>query len=344
MDSVNQKIIDAVIAKAEKVCPDSLALIGIYGSVATGDAYEKSDLDLLILIENDEGWQLGTGFILDDSNIGYDIYCTNWDGLKYDAECHHAQISKLMDSKIVYVKKQEALDELHRLREQAKAFLKSEDRFERVNELIEKAKVQYANAYLHDELGQVRLDSFGVIYYLLDAMMFYHGTYFKRGVKRIFEELEKLPIEEVFSDMIKSVAGSKDVTELRELSKGVLLYVENYTRREEEKREPSQELTGTYEEMYSNWRNKVAEAAEQDNAVASFMNLCNFHYMIAEIGDEVEIGNFNIMEVYNPDCLQDNVELFDMCLQKYEDVYKSAGIEVKRFSNVDVFVADYLCE
>lgn len=150
---------------------------------------------------------------------------------------------------------------------------------------------------MHDELGQVRLDSFGVIYYLLDAMMFYHGTYFKRGVKRIFEELEKLPIEEAFSDMIKSVAGSKDVTELRELSKGVLLYVENYTRREEEKREPSQELTGTYEEMYSNWRNKVAEAAEQDNAVASFMNLCNFHYMIAEIGDEVEIDNFNIMEV-----------------------------------------------
>ena len=98
------------------------------------------------------------------------------------------------------------------------------------------------------------------------------------------------------------------------------------------------------EEMYSNWRNKVAEAAEQDNAVASFMNLCNFHYMIAEIGDEVEIGNFNIMEEYNPDCLQDNVELFDMCLQKYEDVYKSAGIEVKRFSNVDVFVANYLCE
>lgn len=57
------------MTKAKKVCPDSLALIGIYGSVATGDAYEKSDLDLLILIENNEGWQLGTGFILDDSNI-----------------------------------------------------------------------------------------------------------------------------------------------------------------------------------------------------------------------------------------------------------------------------------
>ena len=42
MNSVNQKIIDAVIEKAEKVCPNSLALIGIYGSVATGDEYKKS--------------------------------------------------------------------------------------------------------------------------------------------------------------------------------------------------------------------------------------------------------------------------------------------------------------
>lgn len=66
VDIVNQKIIQAVIDKANKVCPDSLALIGIYGSVITDDAYEKSDLDLLILIEDDAGWKLGTGFILDD--------------------------------------------------------------------------------------------------------------------------------------------------------------------------------------------------------------------------------------------------------------------------------------
>ena len=43
MDIVNQKIIDAIIAKANMVCPNSLALIGVYGSVATGDVYNKSD-------------------------------------------------------------------------------------------------------------------------------------------------------------------------------------------------------------------------------------------------------------------------------------------------------------
>ena len=52
---MNQKMIDAVIEKAEMVCPGSLALIGVYGSVATGDEYAKSDLDLLILIQDDNG-------------------------------------------------------------------------------------------------------------------------------------------------------------------------------------------------------------------------------------------------------------------------------------------------
>ena len=81
--------------------------------------YEKSDLDLLILIQNDEGWKLGTGFILDDKKVGYDIYCTNWNGLRYDAECRHAHIAKLMDSQIVYVNDQEAYRELLQLRRQA---------------------------------------------------------------------------------------------------------------------------------------------------------------------------------------------------------------------------------
>ncbi|MBQ8878763.1 MAG: nucleotidyltransferase domain-containing protein [Lachnospiraceae bacterium] len=342
MNTVNQKIIDAVIAKAEKVCPDSLALIGVYGSVATGDFYEKSDLDLLILIQDDKGWQLGTGFILDDSKIGYDIYCTNWEGLRYDAECHHAQISKLMDSKIVYVKNEEAYVELCKLREQAKQFLESEERFERVSELLDKAKISYANACLHEELGQVRLDAYGVIYYLLDALMIYHGSYFKRGVKRTFEELDKLSHGEVFANLMKKVAESKEISELRELLKGLFLCAEKHMKQEKQKEAPSEGMSGTYEEMYSNWRNKVEEAANSNNVFASYMNMCSLHYMLSDITSEVEIGIYNIMGEYNPDCLEENVRIYDKYLQKYEEVYQQAGISIKRFSDVDEFVADYL--
>lgn len=341
MNSVNQKIIDAIITKSEKVCPDSLALIGIYGSVATGDVYEKSDLDLLILIQDDEGWKLGTGFILNDSGIGYDLYCTNWGGLRFDAECHHAQISKLMDSKIVYIKSQEAYGELCKLREQTKAFLESEERFQRVNELIGKAKISYANSHLHETLGQVRLDAYEVILFLLDAIMLYHGVYLKRGVKRTFEELSKLPVEEELPKNMRKISASKDIEELRMLLKKLVLYTESHVRQEKDKAEPSECLSGTYEEMYSNWRNKVEEAAVNKDVFSSFMNMCSLNCMFSDIASEVNIGTYNIMEEYNPDCLEDNIRTYDEYLKKYEEIYKEVGITVKRFSSIDEFVADY---
>ena len=101
MLEAHQKIIDAIIRKAEKVCPDSLALIGLYGSAATGDMHEKSDLDLLILIQDDRGRQLADGFILTDTGIGYDMYCTTWEMLEADAECGHAHLAKLLDSRLL---------------------------------------------------------------------------------------------------------------------------------------------------------------------------------------------------------------------------------------------------
>ena len=342
MNITNQKIIDAVIQKAEKVCPNSLALIGVYGSVITGDEYDKSDLDLLILIEDDNGWKLGTGFILDDSQIGYDIYCTTLEGLKYDAECYHAYISKLMDSEIVYVKNQILYQEVLKLREQTKLYLVSEERYNRVNELIEKAKVSFANSYLHEDIGQVRLDGCIVVNYLLSACMIYYGTYFKRGIKKTFEELGKLPLKQEFLENIKKVSMSKDVFELRNLLRNLILYLENHTKKEAIKKEPSNCISGTYEEIFSNWKNKVDEAAVNNDAFSTFMNMCNFQYMVNEIASEYEIGTYKIMEEYNPDCLEANKVVFNKYLRKYEDIYNKAGISVKRFIDVDSFIFDYL--
>lgn len=342
MNEVNQKIIEAVIAKAEKVCPGSLELIGVYGSVATGDEYAKSDLDLLILISDDEGFKLGTGMILDDIGIGYDIYCTRMEWLQGDAECHHAQISKLMDSKIVYIKNQQAYDELLRLREQAAAFLQSDDRFERVNEQIKQAKIYFAEACLSDKLSRVRMNAAGVIVSLLSAVMLYHGCYFRRGTKRTFDELSQFPLSEQFIANLRAIPVSKDADELRGMMKTLIKYVVDYTSREKEKAQPTAEnIGGTYEEIYSNWRNKVEEAADNGDAYSSFMNMCFLQNMIDEIADGVDIGSIDLMENYDPDCLRNNVLLYDRFLAGYETVYKKAGIEVNRFANVDVFYDSY---
>ncbi|MBR5512524.1 MAG: nucleotidyltransferase domain-containing protein [Ruminococcus sp.] len=342
MKNINNKIINSIISRAEMICPDSLALIGVYGSVATGDIYKKSDLDLLILINDDVGYRLATGFILDDSKIGYDLYCTTLDNLKYDSECHNAHLSKLMESEIVYVKNQQAYDELYCLREKTKSFLSSDERFARVRELIEKAMLSFADACLYDNIGKVRINVCDIILSLANAIMIYHGTYFKRGIKRIFDELSQFPLDSIFLDNMRKISQSKDVNEMRLLAKENILYVKNYTSSIIEKAPPSKEnITGTYEEMYSNWRNKVGEAAERNDVFSSFLNMCLLQHMIADISSEIEIGNYDLMENFEADYISDNTKAFDYFLAEYEKMYQSCGLYVKHYSNIDEFVKDY---
>jgi len=342
MHPTHQRIIDAVIAKADRVCSDSLALIGVYGSAATGDVHAKSDLDLLILIKDDAGWQLGSGFILGDAAIGYDIYCTNWEGLENEAACSHAHLTKLMDAQIVCVRDEEALTRLEALRAQAAETLASDARFEKAQTLMDNAKKAYADCFLAETLSQVRFCAGGVLYDLLDAVMLFHGTYFRKGVKRTFEELNALNLPFDLPAMVLEVVRGDSVEAIRAALTVLVRTVQTYMTRPAQKQAPDAGLAGTYEEMFSNWRNKMGEAAERNDVYASFMNLLSFDFMYGDIASEVELHKPDLMGRFDPHDLRANEALFDEALQTYLEVYHAAGIEPKHYENVEAFAADYL--
>ncbi len=343
MNHIHQTIINSIVKKADKVCPDSLALIGTYGSVATGDDYHKSDLDLMILINDDNGWKLGCGFILDDTNIGYDIYCTNWEGLEWESECHHAHLSKLLDSQIVYVKQQVFLERYEKIRDKAKAFFASEQRNEKATESLKNAKLSYAEVCLTDSISKVRTEASNVIGCLLDTIMLFNGRYFKLGIKRTFQELEKMKLSPCFKEGIYSIVNSEDAATIKLSLASLINYVADYIKTQKEKEQPCAEnITGSYEEMFSNWRNKVEEAANNGDPFASFMNLCSLQKMIHEMAEDVDTEDFEIMDQYNPNNLMQNIHVYDIALEKYKKTYDRAGISPKHFANVDEFTKYYL--
>lgn len=343
MKEVNQKIINAVIEKAKSKCPKSLALIGIYGSVQTKDTHEKSDLDLLILINDDEGWQLSDCFILEDEKIGYDIYCTSWQMLEEEAECHHAHISKLMDSEIVYTENKEVTERLNLLKEKAYDILKTEKRFQRVNEIQNQIYKQYAHAMITDNIGKLREYSAYIISLSLDAVMIWNSEYFKRGIKRTFEELEGKLLPHDFKENILKIIYSQETGEIKQILTSLLQSVVSFTKRNENKIQPSKEaLSGTYEEMYSNWKNKMSEAAERGDVFSSFMNMASLQVMFTEISDKTTIPEFNIMDKFDPDKLADNSRAFDNALEKYGCLYEKLGTEPRCLKNIDEFIEDYL--
>ncbi len=341
MNEMNRTMIDAIIKKADALCPDSLAMIGVYGSVITGDEYEKSDLDLLILINDEKGQVLADGFILDDIDIGYDIYCTSWDMLENDAQCDHAHLSKLIDSKIVYCKDKSALKRLDEIRRKAAELLASDRRFEKADKAYSDAKKLLAEVYLTQSVSKARSCAGAAITFIENAVMLYNGQYFRKGTKRTLDELKQLGLPFDMEARILAVIQAETVEKIRAELTEVFVLTNGYLQVPKKKERPSaQNLRGTYEEMYSNWKNKMAEAADRDDVYSSFMNLLSLQYMFHEITECIAVDGFEIMDKFNPKNLEENVEVFNQALNKYLAEYEKAGICPRHFESMTEFAED----
>ena len=105
---------------------------------------------------------------------------------------------------------------------------------------------------------------------------------------------------------------------------------------------PSAEnLRGTYEEMYSNWKNKMTEAAGGDDVYSSFMNLLSLQWMFYEIAECIAVDGFEIMDKFNAKNLEENVDVFNQALNKYLAEYEKAGIRPRHFESMTDFAGDY---
>lgn len=351
LEERNRKIIDAVIKKANTVCPGALALIGINGSFMTGDYYEKSDLDLLILINDDRGWQLDCTFVQDDLQVGHDIYCTTWERLQKDAGYEHPNISKLMDARIVYCADEKYRERLETLRKAAREILEapfSEEDYARAEKQLKQAEHCYVQAMISAHKSEVLNGAGGAVYYIENAIAMLNKQYFHYGVKRAYEELsamrhrpEKLceRIENVIS--ADSAASAKEhLTVLMEETAAVFRQVREAIA---PPKDPvtADNLTGTWEEMYSNWRNKMHAAAETGNRHLAFMSLVSANAMFSEVAEEADIDRYDTLKAYDPQDLRRTAQSYDAILNAYREEYAKAGIQVKHYSDIDAFVRDY---
>ena len=347
----NQKIIEAIKERAARVCPESLALIGIYGSFATGDFHEQSDLDLLVLINDDRGWQLGCTFIQEDWDIGHDIYCTTWDNLQEDALYNSPHISKLMDSRIVYCADSKYSDRLTKLRNGVKERLRlplTREDYAKAENMMKEAEHFWLLTTLAGNLAEIRAQAGNVVYYVENAIAMLNKKYFHYGTRRACEELEQMERKpEGLKEMMENIMGADCAEKLihslavliRETTR-VFLKAEAETRRS---RIPAtaDALRGTYEEMFSNWRNKMYAACDGSDRDLAFMSMGSLQAMFSEVGEETEIADYNVFEVYNPHDLAETARAFDGILDRYLLEYRKVGLPVRRYPDIDAFAADY---
>jgi predicted nucleotidyltransferase len=344
----NKKIIEMVIERARRDFPDEIALVGLTGSFATGDFHRKSDLDLIIVNNTDAGWGIAECFVFDD--VGYDIYCTPWERLERKAELDDAGVSSLTDLQILYSQSPEALERFNRLKERALHLLASPIGLESVNRAkkhMDLAKQEYADVMMSNEIGAARYASCGVLYHLVNALVSLNNTCIKRGIKRYLEELLSYTcLPDDFKKRYMDVIEAKTIGEIKEttlsLLQGVAGLYETNRRDFTTPPVPSYDnLKGTYEELWSNCRNKVlASAAAKDKSYAYFAAMGAQNYL-----DEMTVDRgtrkFDLMRHFDADDLDSFKDAFMEAMEEYRDEYSKVGREVLMFDSFEALYEYY---
>ncbi len=344
----NGRITRAVIAKAERLCPGSVALIGIGGSFQSGDYHEKSDLDLFIVAEEERANVLSSCFILD--GIGFDIYLSSWETLENMAAYENPYCGKLFHLDLVYVKdgacEARYLALRRQLAEKLNAPLSPED-VEKSRGWLKQAETAYVDVMLADEIGPCRYASAEVQYYIEFAVYMLNKRYVKRGIQRIPEELRQMPIlPEGFMRWHEGIVLAEDIAQIRlactRLLKATRECFARYAPEAEKQPLTAQALAGTYEEIQSNWREKMQRAADIASPYLAFSTISSCQNFFNKMAQKYDIIPIDLIGHYTSYDLQAAAKAFDRAMEQYLRLYRLIGVDVRRYATIDEFERNYL--
>lgn len=346
----NKKIIEIIMEQINEKCPDSIDMIAIGGSFCNGDIYEKSDLDLVIISRDDKAKCLDKCFIVDD--VAFDVYTHDWTSFEKMSEYPHPYVTKLIDLDIIYVHDEDSLKHYQELQAKLKESMNDEnlvlkniaDHFNKANsELDELNKNENDLGFAYRSLAHIIRETEFIIYMA-------NKLYVKRGTKRVPEEVCNMKdLPEGFVEIYSDVTNCKSVDEIKEKANKLVDCITTFvepkgikcTKTTEEKEKSNRQelmpnnLFGTYEEVYSNWKNKMIHAANINSRYLSFVTMNSCQEFYDEMADMFNIPKIELMANYNPDDLSSNINTFNNGMHEWLNLYKVHGVEVNYFANLN---------
>lgn len=349
LNSRNDRILKAVLIKAKKICPNSIAFIGITGSFLEGVMHEKSDLDLFIVTNDDDGYKIASCFIIDD--VAFDVYCYTWDKIEEMAKYTDPFVSKLLDMKFVYCSDDRYMERYMNLRIKLLETMDSPfdlNDFNKVKKHWEMGMQSYAKVMMDDDYHTCKSASYFVMYYIQFVIYMLNKSYVKKGVRFIPEEIcgmEKLPFQfnQYYFDLLKADTLDDVKSSATSLMNNVKKFLEEVEHTLIQKEcLNSNVLIGTYEEIISNYKNKMRLATQKNDVYQAFTTACSCQDFYDDMYRRYDMKKINLMAHFDINNLSLSEKAFDDALQEYESLYLETNTKIVQYDNVDDFEKNYL--
>ena len=345
----NRAIIDAVLAKAARCCPDALDLVAVTGSFSRDEYYERSDLDLLIVINDPAGYRLAKCFALGD--VAHDIYCQTWERLEHAASYPDPHVDKMLHAKIVYCREESVRERYLQLGDALRtrmASAPSAETLEAIDGHMAGAWQDFGRLSLEEGLGRCRYYAAGVLYRIEYAVYMLNGAYIRHGIRGIPAEICALPrLPEGFAAHYHALIEAETVEDTKQELSALMRATDTLIGEVRAKISPRKPLTadalrGTHEEIHSNWRSKMYRAAEEGDRYLSWMTEAAAQDFYYDMAAEYEMSPVVLMDDEPCPDLLSRAHRFDDAMRRYGENYVRTGTRFCRYDTVDEFVSDYL--
>lgn len=350
--SDKKKVIEYVMNEVENKCKDSVDLIGICENAEA----ESSDLELVIVVNSEDTARMNKSFIIGDA--GFDIYTQSWADFEEMARYNNPNVANLINLKILYknddsvVERYMALQQkLHKnMNDNAHVMFGIREQFKKVLKVYKEISVTKNISIAYRQVADMIR---GVEYILYMA----NKSYIKKGIKCIPEEIAQMEIlPDGFMNKYLEIVKCTTLEEIRAKADEFINCVEKFldekrenctekkseaedSKTEEDKKKITvDDLTGTYEEIYSNWRNKIHYAAKIKNVYLSFMVMAYCQKFYDKMFDRYDIPKIDLIGKYNPNDLQTNAYQFDKALNEWGNLYNKFNKKIEKLSSIEELI------
>ncbi len=344
----NNKIINEVLTKIKRTCPNSVDMVAIGGSFAAGDYYEKSDLDIVIIRNRDDAVSISKCFIMDD--IGYDIYTQSWDDFKRMTRYTSPYVTKLKQLDIIYTRNDDVIEKYKSMQADLNDNMNNDlllnnnikNLFSRVIKNYSDLLNSNTQRESYMALGNFIENAENIIYLM-------NRKYIEHGIKTIPIDIMKM--KDLPKNFINNYYRLFNVTSDHEILEAVtetyktleqylidheieLKMNTEFDKRNSYKQElSSSALTGTFEELYSNYYNKLKYAYENNDKFLSFRCLVGAQKFYDYFNEKFDIDEIDIISKYNPNDLKQNYDTFVTSLKEWKKIYDEKHKKIQIVDN-----------
>ncbi len=268
----NSQLIDSsdllatIVEKIETTYAEDISLLICYGSYVTGSYGGMSDIDFFFVPKTKRGYELGLQFILDD--IGYDLWPVSWERLAKISNLEEQIASILMDGVVLFAASEDDLLKLEDLKKNLQQNLKDDAVARKMSlKSIDRAKSVYFDMQSSEGSGHL-VEAVQIAETLLFAIALLNGTYTRKGLKRIEDEIHGFSTKPArFLATYRKLMRTNRKAEVQGLVHELILETEEiWKARFEGHPEPPDpsDLAGFYEEFKSTY-NKLLLACDEKN-------------------------------------------------------------------------------